>query len=118
MQFININKIKAYFYKRQNRILAILSLSVLFLLVKEIPFLNIFFPDNTAFGVALLSILILFKLYKNIIFIIFLAVFSFILYITDLVDQADQIAVLILICIILFLIEESIILFKNENPKI
>jgi len=38
MQFININRIKEYFYKRQNRILVILSLSVLFLVVKEIHF--------------------------------------------------------------------------------
>ena len=114
MQFLNINKTKEYFYARQNRILAILSLSVLFLLIKEIPFLNIFFPESTAFGVAILSILILFKLYKNIIFLIFLTVFGFILYISDLVNQADQVAVLILICIILFLIEESIIIFKDE----
>jgi len=114
MRFININKIQKYFYKRQNRILAILSLSVLFLIVKEIPFLNIFFPDSTPFGVALLSILILFKLYKNITFIIFLVVSSFILFVSDVVDHADQVAVLILVCLILYLLEEIIILFKDE----
>lgn len=118
MQFININKLKEYFYKIQNRILAILSLSVLFLVVKEIPFLNIFFPDSTSFGVALISILILFKLYKNLIFIIFIGVLSFILYISDVVNQADQLAVLILVCLILYLLEEITALFKNENPKI
>lgn len=117
MQFLNINKIKEYFYARQNRILAILSLSVLFLLIREIPFLNIFFPESTAFGVAILSILILFKLYKNIIFLIFLAVFSFILYISEVVDNADQLAVLILLCLILNIAEETISIFKNENSK-
>ncbi|HBB76663.1 MAG: hypothetical protein A2186_03230 [Candidatus Levybacteria bacterium RIFOXYA1_FULL_41_10] len=114
MQFININRIKEYFYKRQNRILVILSLSVLFLVVKEIPFLNIFFPDNAAFGVALISILILFKLYKNTIFIIFLAFFSFILYITEVVNHADQLAVLILVCLTVYMLEEATVFLRNE----
>src|SRR3989344_4606539 len=114
MKFINVNKIKEYFYRRQERILVILSLSILFLVVREIPFLNIFFPEKTAFVVTVLSILILFKLYKNIIFLIFLTVFGFTLYISDVANQADQVAVLILVCLILFLIEESIVIFKDE----
>lgn len=111
-----MKRIKNYFLQRQNIILILLSLGVLLLIVRDVPFLNIFFPQNSILAAMFIIITILFKWYKNYLFFLILVIPTIILFITR-SSQAEQLAILIFFILALVIVDETISLIKDESNK-
>lgn len=110
---IKIEKIKEYLHNHQNLLFVALFSGVIFLLIREIPFLNLYFPSSTPLIAVLITIIILFNLYKLPAFLLGLAFILAILYLFK-ITQAEQIAILTFVILFILIIDETISFFKEK----
>lgn len=108
-------KIKEYFYGKENIILILLSLGLISLTVRDIPFLNIIFPNYATISVLFLTAIYLLKWYKKYIFYILLTIVTVISYFAGSIAQAEQLGILVFVVLTINIIDQTIQLFKNES---
>jgi len=110
-------KIKDYLYNKQARILFLASFGLLLLIVREVPFLNIFFPENAIPFAISIAAIVLFKWYRSYIFFLILTVAMIIPTFTGSISQAEQLAILIFVILVIFIADQTLSLFKDESYK-
>lgn len=108
-------KIKKYFYGKENTILILLSLAVIFLILKDIPFLNIIFPNYATISVLFVVASFLLGWYKNFLFYVLLVFITVVSYFAGSVSQTEQLAILTFFILSIFIIERAVQLFKDES---
>lgn len=108
-----IKKTGTYLYNRRNLLLLAFSLTIVFLLIQEIPFFNLFLPQSTPITVFVISIIILLGLFKNPVFLLVLTLITIFLFFLQLTSQAEQMANLIFLLILTFVIVEIFNYCKN-----
>lgn len=108
-------KIKEYFYGRENIVLILLSLGVILLLIRDVPFLNIFFPDYTTLSFLFIVASFLFKWYKAISFYIILITVTALSFFANSSVVTEQLAILIFVILTINIVDQTIRLFKDEK---
>ncbi len=108
-------RIKEYFYGKQNVVLILLSLAVLFLVVRGIPFLNIIFPDNATLSVLFVVASFMLNWYKSPSLYLLLGIATGILYFIGSNSQAEQLAILAFVILSILIVQQTIQLFKDES---
>lgn len=103
-----MGKIEALIHNQLNKVLILLSLAVVLLVVRDVPFLNIFFPQNTIFSVIFITAVILFGFYRKILFYSVFTILTIFLYIAKLTFQAEQTAILIFVVLSILILDEMI----------
>jgi len=111
---VDIKRIEAFIDNQKAKLLVIISLAVMLLVIRDVPFLNIFFPQNTIFASISVLTIVLFRLYKNVLFILSLAILTMILLMLRLNFQAEQTAILTFFVLSVFILEEVIFLLRNK----
>jgi len=109
-----VEKTKSYFQKKQFNILVLLIFGVILLVLREVPFLNIFFPENTTLSIFVVIFVAVLRLYKNYYFLLFLALILLLLHLLDLFIQAEQLAIITFVILVLLIIDETISFFKEK----
>ena len=107
-------KIKTYFINKQYNILILLTLGVALLVIREVPFLNIFFPENTTLSIFIVLSVAVLGLYRNYIVLFFLAIILLPLHLMNLFIQAEQMAIIIFVILVILIFDETISFFKEK----
>lgn len=107
-------EIRDYFYKRRSTFLILLTLGVLLLIVREIPFLNIFFPQNTTLSIISLATILMLRWYKSYLFFVFLLACLFVATLLGLLVQTEQAAVFIFVILIALIVDETLSFIKEK----
>jgi len=108
-------KIKEYLSNKQGAILFLVSFGLLLLIIRDVPFLNIFFPENATLFIILVTTTVLFKLYRSYIFFLILTVPMMILSVTGSVSQAEQLAIFTFVILFILILDQTIYLFNDES---
>jgi len=106
-------QIKNYFYSRQQPLLVLIFLEFLSFVLREIPFLNLFLPQNTPLIIISLGLVVLFNLYRNFIFWSILTFLMFFLYLFQFIPQAEVLANFTFAVLSILIMIEIINFFRN-----
>lgn len=102
-----IQQFKDYLSSQQLTLLVILLLGMLSLTIREVPFLNLYFPTSTPLIVISLGIIILFNLYRQFLFWLFLILLTLILYLGQVTTQAEELADFIFVILLILVLAET-----------
>lgn len=87
-----LKQLKDQFFLKQQAFLILIFLGLLSLTVREIPFLNLYFPRSTPLVILSLGLVILFNLYWKLFFWLFLVSLTAILTLGGIITQAEALA--------------------------
>jgi hypothetical protein len=108
-----IKKISQYIYDNRNLFLFALSLGVISIIIQEVPFINLYLPYNTPLIVILVSIIILFNLFRIPKLFFALIFITIVLCVLQLSSQAEQVSNLIFVLLFILVISHVISFFKD-----
>src|SRR3990167_8339680 len=97
MLFIEDVKIKEYFNKKQHAVILLLCFGLALAILREVPFLNVIFPENTVIFLIIVITAILFKWYVKPLFLLILIIPTVILFISGSISHAEQLSILIFV---------------------
>lgn len=109
-----IQKIKEYFSKRQNIILTLLCFGVILAIIRDVPFFNLIFPENTSLFLIFVLTVALFRWYRNYIFFLILIIPTVILNFMGSVMHSEQVTILIFVILLMLIIDQTFAFLKNE----
>jgi len=108
-----IKKITDFFYRHQTSLIISLFIGVTLILIQELPFVNLYMPTVTPVWVFLVSIVILFKLFRMPKFLFGLFLLTIILYLFQLTLQVEQLANLFFVLLFILVIDGIVSLYKS-----
>lgn len=111
---IGVREIEALIESQRVKLLIIMSLGVILLVIRDVPFLNIFFPQNTIFSVIFTASVILFGFYRKILFFLVFTILTIFLNFAKLTLQAEQAAILVFVILSILTLDEFISFLRNR----